>query len=127
MDCPSDVTLRSLLGEVSQKTSSTEVISHLASCNGCQQRIAAWEQSPRLNEVLSAANNNGIICQLPEPDPAGGSDALTNAYGLTPLRVIGQYELLRFIGQGGGGEVFEARRADSVSSAVQCCNKRNHQ
>jgi serine/threonine protein kinase len=93
------------------ETSSSEVLLHLAGCRACQDRISDWNEQPRLDAFLQAAGNSEVAYLPPDPVEIapGQPDALTNAYGLTPLRTIGQYQLFKSIGRGGGGEVFEAR------------------
>ena len=56
MVCPSDEILRNLLENADRETSSTEVISHLLNCPGCQERVSAWEGQTRLNAILRAAD-----------------------------------------------------------------------
>lgn len=127
MDCPTDEALKALLEEATHDTNSTEVIGHLAKCSHCRSRVTLWNQSGRLGEILEAAGNSGIIYEnLSAGNPGDGSDALTNVYGVTPIRKIGQYELLRSVGHGGGGEVFEARHTHlNRRVAVKLLSNRN--
>ena len=107
--CLSDETLRNLLCNADQ-TSSTAAISHLVNCPDCQGRVFAWNEQPRLEAILRLAGDSGVVYRAVEASvSAEAPDTLTRIYGATPLRKIGQYELLRTIGRGGGGEVFEAR------------------
>ena len=108
MVCPSDENLRRFLNDADQETSSTDVMSHVLTCFDCQGRISAWNELPRLDAIRRAARSWHIDCSSSNVTPHG-PDAVTNVYGKQPLRQIGQYELLRSIGRGGGGEVFEAR------------------
>ena len=133
VDCPSDEVLRAILEDVAQDTNSTDVISHLEMCRHCRDRISAWDLNGRLNEILDAAGNSGIAYENPnDSNPDDGSDALTNVYGVTPIRLIGQYELMRSVGHGGVGEVFEAihthlrrRVAVKLLSKKNCENEAN--
>ncbi|MFO1043608.1 MAG: serine/threonine-protein kinase [Planctomycetaceae bacterium] len=133
MDCPSEEVLRAILEDVAQDTNSTDVISHLEMCRHCRDRISSWDLNGRLNEILDAAGNSGIAYENPnDSNPDDGSDALTNVYGVTPIRLIGQYELLRSVGHGGVGEVFEAihthlrrRVAVKLLSKKNCENEAN--
>lgn len=111
MVCPSDDALRSLLLNDEHETSSSEVLLHLAACRACQDRISDWNEQSRLDAFLRAAGNSEVAYPTSGPIDItpGQPDALTNAYGVTPLRTIGQYQLFKSIGRGGGGEVFEAR------------------
>lgn len=127
MDCPPDEALKVLLEQATHDTNSIEVISHLGGCLHCRDRITAWNQAGQLDKILDAAGNSGIAYENPsEGNPDGGSDALTNVYGVTPIRRIGQYELLRSVGHGGGGEVFEARHTHLRRRvAVKLLSKKN--
>ena len=127
MDCPPDEALKVLLEQATHDTNSIEVISHLGGCLHCRERITAWNQAGQLDKILDAAGNSGIAYENPsEGSPADGSDALTNVYGVTPIRRIGQYELLRSVGHGGGGEVFEARHTHLRRRvAVKLLSKKN--
>lgn len=110
MVCPSDEILRNLLENADRETSSTEVISHLLNCPGCQDRVSAWEGQGRLQAILHAAGDSHLeyVAASESAATPASAEAVTQVYSI-PVRHIGQYELLRSIGQGGGGEVFEAR------------------
>jgi len=109
--CPSDETLRTVLESADQETSSTAVLSHLVGCVDCQSRICAWNEQSRLDQILNAAGNSNVEFGNNSESAEIPADTVTNAYGNAPLRQIGQYQLLRTLGRGGGGEVFEARHA----------------
>ncbi|MEI8383551.1 MAG: serine/threonine-protein kinase [Planctomycetota bacterium] len=127
MDCPPDEALKVLLEEATHDTKSIEVISHLVGCLHCRDRITSWDRAVQLDKILDAAGNSGIVYENPsEGNPSDGSDAVTNVYGVTPIRQIGQYELLRSVGHGGGGEVFEARHTHlNRRVAVKLLSKKN--
>ncbi len=112
MVCPSDDSLRRLLHNAEQETSSTDVLSHLAGCPACMDRVSTWNERSRLDTLLRGAGQSDIaIAPASRVVIPGGVEALTCAYapGTAPLRMIGPYEILRPIGSGGGGDVFEAR------------------
>ena len=112
MVCPSDDSLRHLLHNAEQETSSTDVLSHLAGCPACMDRVSTWNEQSRLDTLLRGAGQSDIaIARASRVIIPGDVEALTCAYapGTAPLRMIGQYEILRPIGSGGGGDVFEAR------------------
>jgi len=101
--CPTDETLRSLLLDA-DRTSLAETLTHLTNCAACRARLSQWDDEARLDSLLNAANNSDVVfASLPDSE-----DAPTNTYAV-PRRRVGQYELLRSVGKGGGGEVFEAR------------------
>ena len=107
MICPSDDSLREILDASNADTSSTEVLFHLADCSACKSRVASFGLQRRLEDVLRDFRESPPVIDVM---PAV-MDAMTNSYTGPSRRRIGQYELLRSIGRGGGGEVFEARHA----------------
>jgi serine/threonine protein kinase len=108
--CPSDEILRSFLSGETDQVTSTETVLHVVQCVSCRDVIAGWNEKPRLEQILrTLADGSGIG----SPPPGSTRHAVptideTQIYPRSPLRRIGQYDLLRSIGRGGGGEVFEA-------------------
>jgi serine/threonine protein kinase len=110
--CPSDDSLRLFLHNPEPETSSTEILSHVATCVECQARISTWDEGSKLESLLKAATNSELAFDKLQCDiPPGESDGDTNAYGSVPRPRVGQYQLVKSIGRGGGGEVFEAKHA----------------
>lgn len=109
MDCPADPLLRSFLRDETPESTSTDLVLHLVQCLSCRDRVISWGEKPRLEQILRAlADGSDAGGVKGASDGNSGPDDETNIYPNKPLRQIGQYELIRSIGRGGGGEVFEA-------------------
>lgn len=110
MDCPADPLLRSFLRDETPESTSTDLVLHLVQCLSCRDRVISWGEKPRLEQILRALADGSDAggAKGSGSDGNSGPDDETNIYPHKPLRQIGQYELLRSIGRGGGGEVFEA-------------------
>lgn len=110
MACPSDETLRDFLRDSTAEPTSTEIVLHLVQCLECRDRVISWNEKPRLEQILRALADGSDAGSRPsdDHDVAALANEETNFYPNAPLRRIGHYDLLRSIGRGGGGEVFEA-------------------
>lgn len=106
--CPTDEILRSFLSGTTDTATATETVLHIVQCVSCRDRVASWNEKPRLEQILRAfADGSDVGPHQTGYDLVAAAEE-TKIYPLHPLRRIGQYDLLRSIGRGGGGEVFEA-------------------
>lgn len=108
MVCPTDEILRSFLSGTTDTATATETVLHIIQCVSCRDRVASWNEKPRLEQILRAFADGSDVGQHQTGYDLAAAAEETKIYPLRPLRRIGQYDLLRSIGRGGGGEVFEA-------------------
>ncbi len=138
MTCYNESTLREYLAGWTDEPSSAQIESHLAECQACEQTLVALEgDSDTLVACVQLAGKAGAgkwdsarLCQdfgehskvlesakqLVDQDAtnlgaSGASRSGAAPSGLSTMTAerIGEYELLRPIGRGGMGTVFEAR------------------
>lgn len=108
--CPPASSLHDLIHVETRDSIPAETVAHVRGCSDCQRLIQQWGEIAKLDLLLV---HFGLAPDRPQPvskDVAAVSPASTATvtFHRTVVRRIGQYELLRRIGQGGCGEVFEA-------------------
>lgn len=111
MTCPSPEHLRELLREERLEQFPAEIVAHLRHCHECQGRLRGMGAATKLDSLLGHDGNDdvgkpastSVVGSVPSP-----ATMETITFQKQPLSCVGQYELLRRIGRGGGGEVYEA-------------------
>lgn len=114
MKCPSDDLVRSLLDQPDIRVDHVDAISHLANCSDCRSRIESWGEISKWESAIAGNSNSALRShekfeEVTSTDGTGEvSKVETVTYLATTPRKIGNFELGKRIGRGGGGEVFEA-------------------
>ncbi|MFM9965379.1 MAG: serine/threonine protein kinase [Planctomycetaceae bacterium] len=106
MACPPASSLHDLIHSETRNSIPAETVAHVRGCSDCQRLIQQWGEIAKLERLF---DHFGVASSPPLP---GSKNAVASTATITfqrpVVRRIGQYELLRRIGQGGCGEVFEA-------------------
>lgn len=95
MPCPDIVELEHYLSGELDHDARGQIVEHLARCSDCESRLTEIGENLAELESVREALRGGRADETPAPSPAR----------------IGRYEIVRTIGRGGMGIVYEARQA----------------
>lgn len=90
MVCPTDEILRSFLSGTTNTPTATQTVLHINQCVSCRDRVASWNETPRLEQILCSFADSSDVGPHPIGHDLAAADDETKV-----LRRIGQYHFLR--------------------------------
>lgn len=95
--CPTDEILRSFLSGTTGTAAATETVLHIVQCVSCRDRVASWNETPRLEQILRAFTEASAVGPHQTGYDLSAAVEETKVCPLNPPRRIGQYDVLRSV------------------------------